>query len=333
MEKTTLISEMQKFHFGSKIVCTDGEDGALTQVGFERESRRMNLIGVRLGRFFGRTVFLPFSAITRASGEGIILNVTRAELAAADSTVPGGALFDQKSSIQRVGGGASGTLVLAAVEPGSGELAYIVARNLRSGQDTQVRQEHVKELLPGRAVVTISDNDLQALPPYRSDEELQREVEEIVFDLTPLHIDLKGIRMRVLDSVLYLDGNISSSLRGDMVVDQAQGVQGLLEIENLMVGDDTLAGGLALALARDARTRALPIGVYPRLGHVRLGGSVSSGEQREVAEEIARSFPNVRSVINDLVVNPGTNMLHVMSPAESGQSQDIVPGKYVRHTK
>jgi osmotically-inducible protein OsmY len=333
MQKTTSISEMQKFHFGSKISCTDGESGTLAYLGFERESHRLQLIGIRLGRFFSKTVFLPLSTVTQASGDGIVLNITSAELEAAERTVPGGALLDSRSAVQRLQSSDAGMLKLVAIEPGSGELRYFVAQDLRPGQAILLYGQYVKELQTNRVLVEISDADLQVLPAYRSDEELQREVESVVFDLTPLHIDSRGMHMRVLDSVLYLDGNISSSLRGDMVRDQAQGVEGLLQIENRLVADDVLAGELALALSRDPRTQGLPIGVYPRLGAVRLSGTARSEEQRRAAVEIARAFPGVHSVTADLRIDSTATMLHVMSPSESGQAQDIIPGKYVRHTK
>jgi osmotically-inducible protein OsmY len=181
--------------------------------------------------------------------------------------------------------------------------------------------------------VSIPDDKLNALPPYRSDRELQQEVESILYDLTPLHIDLKAINIRVLDSVLYLDGNISSTLRSDIVQDQVLGVEGLMEIKNRLVADDQLAADLALALGQDDRTRDLPIGVYPRLGVVRLSGAVHNSQQKAAAEEIAKSFPGVRSVNNDLIVDPGADMLNVMSPAEGREAKDIVPGKYIRHTQ
>lgn len=60
----------------------------------------------------------------------------------------------------------------------------------------------------------------------------QQEVEAILFDLTPLHIDLKGISIRVLDGVLYLDGGISSQLPADIAEDQVMDVPGLLKINN-----------------------------------------------------------------------------------------------------
>jgi osmotically-inducible protein OsmY len=333
MDKTMLISEMQKFHFGSKIFCSDGEDGMLTHVGLDPATRRVTHIGAKQGRLFGKTVYLAFSTVAEATGEGVALNILRTELAAASQDVPGGALLDSKSVVRLADSTAKGTVAIVAVEPANGELAYLVAHELRPGQNTLLRQEFVEKLEPGRVTVSLSETALQTLPPYRPDDELQQEVEDILFDLTPLHVDFKGMTVRVLDSVLYLDGNISSSLRGDLVQDQALGVQGLLEIKNRLVGDDQLAGDLALALARDPRTRDLPIGVYPRLGVVRLSGAVHSEQQKAAAQEVASSFPGVRSVINDLVVNPSTAMLRVMASAESGQAEDKVPGKYIRHTK
>ena len=88
-----------------------------------------------------------------------------------------------------------------------------------------------------------------------------------------------------------------------------------------------------MALGQNPRTRELPIGVYPRLGVVRLSGAVRNEQQKAAAEEITLTIPGVRSVINDLVVDPSADMLHVMSAPEGGEMKDIIPGKYVRHTQ
>lgn len=333
MDKTTLFSEMLKFHFGSKIFCSDGEDGMLVHTIFDPATCSMTHIGVKQGRLFGKTVHLPFASVVSATAEGVTLSVKRADLAAAQSAPPGGATLTSKSIVENSNSTAKGSLLLVAVHPENGELAYIVAHFLRPGRDTLLREEFITALATERVTISIPEDKLNVLPPYRSDSVLQQEVESILFDLTPLHIDLKAITVRVLDSVLYLDGNISSALRSDIVQDQVSGVEGLIEIKNRLVADDTLAADLALALGRDARTRELPIGVYPRLGVVRLSGAVHNSQQKIAAEEIAKSFAGVRSVINDLLVDPKAEMLNVMSAPEGGETKDIVPGKYVRHTQ
>ncbi|GAC1422289.1 MAG: hypothetical protein NVS4B1_00720 [Ktedonobacteraceae bacterium] len=331
------ILETQKFHFGSKIICSDGEEGILVQVGIDAAARRMTHIGVRQGRFFGKTTYLPYDTVTNATGEGVTLRIPGADVLAASKNAPNAVFLDNKSIVEATGQGrnttAKGSLLLVAVQPGSGMIAYIVAHHLRPGQDTMLTQEYITNIAADRIMITLSEAASQVLPAYRSDADLQQEVERVLFDLTALHVDYKGITVRVLDGVLHLDGNTSSSLRADVVQDQASGVQGLLGIQNNLIGDDTLAADLASTLGRDERTHDLPIGVYPKLGVIRLSGAVHTLQQKAAAEEIARAFPNVRGVTNTLVVDANADLIHVMSPAEGGEANDIIPGKYIRHTK
>ena len=217
MNKTILISEMLKFHFGSKIFCSDGEGGVLVQVIFDPATRSMTHMGVKQGRLFGKSVYLPFDSVLAASGVGITLRVKRSDLAAANSQEPGGATLTGKSIVENTESAAKGSLMLVAVHPANGELAYIVAHELRSGQDTLLQEAYITTLATDRVMVSIREEKLHALPPYRPDSVFQQEVESVLFDFTPLHIDLKAITVRVLDSVLYLDGNVSSTLRSDIV--------------------------------------------------------------------------------------------------------------------
>lgn len=330
MGKKALISETLKYHFGNTIFCTNGQDGTLSHILFDAPAKRLTALAVRQGRLFGKTVYVPFEKVARASGEGIWLNISLAELAASPTAEGPGVVLNTHTVVKSSSG--NGTLSLVAVHPEGGALAYIVARNLPSGRDTLLR-EAITTLAPGQIDVSADQTQLKSLPPYRSDRELQQEVDQIIFDLGFIHIDLKGMKLHVLDGVLYMDGNISSTLRGDLTLDQVSGVNGLLEIKNNLVGDDTLAAEIAQALGQDERTRELPIGVYPQLGFVRLSGSVRNTQQKTLATEIARQFAGVRNVINDLVVDPSADMLYVMSAPEGGEAKDITPGKFTRHTK
>ncbi len=326
------ILETLKFSFGSKIICTDGEEGILVQVGFDATAGRMTYIGVRNGRFFGKTTYLPFDTVTNATSDGIVLRVAGADVLAASNNAPDAGYLDNKSVVE-AGGSSRGSLLLVAAHPEGGMISYIIAHHLRSGQDTLLSEEYITNIAADRIIITIPDATLQALPAHRSDADLQQDVDTMLSQLGPYHLDYKGMTARVLDGVLHLDGNISSSLRADVIEDQAYGVQGLLGIKNNLVGDDTLAADLANALGRDERTRDLPIGVYPKLGVIRLSGAVHTQQQKAAAEEVARSFPHVRGISDTLVVDPNADLIHVMSPAEGGEANDLIPGKYIPHTK
>jgi osmotically-inducible protein OsmY len=333
MNKTLLISEMLKFHFGSKIFCSDGDGGVLAQVLFDPATLNMTHINVKQGRLFGKSVFLPFDCVSSAHEAGITLSIKRSDVATAQSQEPGGAILTNRSIVENVESGAKGSLLLVAVHPTKGELAYIVAHESGSARDILLKETYITTLASGHILVSINEENLRSLPTYKPDRFLQQEAESALFDFTPLHIDLKAITVRVIDSVLYLDGNVSSALRSDIMLDRVSGIEGLTEIKNRVVADDTLAADLALALGQDAQTRELPIGVYPRLGVVRLSGAVHSDQQKAAAGEIAKNFPGVRTVTNDLVVDPKATLLNVMSASEGGETKDVVPGKYVRHTQ
>jgi len=331
MNDTMYISEMLKFQFGSKIFCSDGEGGLLTHVIIDPETRNLTHIGVKQGRLFGKSSYLAFDCVISASEAGITLGVKRSD-AAAQNQMPQGAVITHKCVVEHAESAATGTLLLIAAHPTSGKLAYIVVHELRSGQDTLLQESSITKLALDKISISVSEETLRSLPVYKPDAVLQQEVESALFDFTPLHIDLKAITVRVSDSVLYLDGNIFSALRSDIMLDRVSGVSGLADIKNRVVADDALAADLALALGQDARTRDLPIGVYPRLGVVRLSGAVHNGQQKAAAGEIAGNYAGVRSITNDLIVDPQATLLNVMSAPEGGETKDVIPGKYVRHT-
>jgi len=331
MGNTSSISETLKFHFGNKIVCTNGQDGTLSHVLFDASARRLTSLAIRQRHFLGKTIYVPFEKVVKANRNGIWLNASLDELAAFPAVEGPGMSLDIHTPVKSSAG--NGTLMLVAVQATTGVLAYIVTHNLLHGHNILLREPLIASLTPGQISISADEKLLKSLPLYRSDQELQQEVEQIVFDLSFIHIDLKGMNLYVLDGTLFMDGNISSTLRSELLCDQISGVEGLLNIQNNLVGDDTLAADIALALGKDTRTHGLPIGVYPQLGVVRLSGSVLNAQQKATANGIARQFAGVRSVIDDLLVDPSAAMLYVMSAPEGGETKDITPGKFTRHTK
>src|SRR5579872_1628544 len=154
MAKTMRISEMQKFHFGNKIFYADGEDGTLTYVIFDPSTRRLTHVGVRQGRLFGKTFSLPSSAVASATADGIRLTIKRDDASAARVADAQGVLLDAKSVVENAGA-ATGTLMMVAIHPENAELAYIVARHFKEGQDTLIQQSYISAVAAGHVSVNI----------------------------------------------------------------------------------------------------------------------------------------------------------------------------------
>ena len=83
------------------------------------------------------------------------------------------------------GTAAKGIIHLIAIHPESGELAYLVAHHLRSRQNTFLRGEYVTQIEAGHVEVSLSEATLQTLSQYHPDGELQQEIEERLYNLTP----------------------------------------------------------------------------------------------------------------------------------------------------
>jgi osmotically-inducible protein OsmY len=66
--------------------------------------------------------------------------------------------------------------------------------------------------------------------------------------------------------------------------------------------DATLSATVKTSFAQDLSLRGEPITVSASDGVVSLGGSVSSRDEKDRAEAIARSVPGVASVYDDLAV-------------------------------
>ncbi len=332
MKTSSHFSEMWKFHFDRKIVCSDGEAGSLAHVVFDAAAQRLTHLGVRQSPLFGRTVDPPYDTVVEATGDGVMLGITRAELAAASGVGVGKVVLDRHSLVERAGSADNGTLLLLAVHPESGALAYLVVGRLRPGGDTLLQEQYVTRMAQRHVTVALPEATLNALAPYRSDDELLQDVRRVLFDLACLHINLQGMNLRALDGVLYLEGNISSQLRADIVEGRARAVPGLLEIKNHLVGDDRLVADLTKALSQDMRTRDMLIGVSSRLGEVRLSGSAYTGQQKAAAEEIVRNFPGVRSAIYELVVDPWADLRPLMLAAGVA-AEDKVHGRFSRYIR
>ena len=83
-------------------MCSDGEAGSLAHLVFDATTKCLTHLGVKQGHLFGKTVDLTYDTVVGATGEGIVLRITHAELVATSEVAVGGAVLDHRSSVERI---------------------------------------------------------------------------------------------------------------------------------------------------------------------------------------------------------------------------------------
>ena len=316
-------AEVHQVRFGTPVNASDGASGTVAHVMVDPGARVATHVGVRLGRWRGRTYTAPISQIASATSEGMALTVTRADLmrqapALAAHLVRlshGTEISSEQKTI--------GRLKQISFTRDAGLLhRMVVGRG--AGRDVYVATTIAQSFSEKRVAVRLSPAEMEALTPYRPDADLKREAEAALFDYPRLRIDLPGIDLRAIDGEIWLLGHVSSDLNSRLVVEQLRGLRDLAAIHNHLIADPDLAAAVSAALARDPRTRGQPIGVYPTLGQVRLGGAVDSPARAEAAQQVAAGVPGVKEVIAQLEVRPGLAGLPVFAGVSG--LEDIVPG-------
>lgn len=318
----TVFAPVSKYRFGARVFTSDGEEGSLDSLIVDADAHAITGMRVRFG-LFGRELYsLPMAVIRHANPDRVELHATLDDLKRQYSQVAAVMLLTSRTQVM-VGGKSVGKLIQVTVNRETQALRHLVVRGLRGESLVSARGITAIE---GRKIIigAGSENAAFALTLYRPDEEIREEVREAIYNYAQLRVDLPGIAVRVIDGVLWLQGHVSSDLNKRLVRDQIVNVRGLNEIHNDLIADNDLASDVAMALAKDPRTKQSQIGVYPSLGHVNLRGSVRTPAARQAAYEVARSVPGVEDVENALVVDPDAEVIPVLAGVTN--QEDRVPG-------
>ena len=163
----------------------------------------------------------------------------------------------------------------------------------------------------------------ERLARVRADDALRQDVYHRLRDCPLVRLELPGIAIHARDGVVWLRGHVSSDGKRRRTDEVVRGLQGLLQLRNELVTDTALAAAVAMALAYDPRTAREHIGVYPRLGVMRLRGVVRTATAQASAWEIAAAVPLVKQVINELRVDPAADVLPDLAGVTN--NYDLVP--------
>jgi hypothetical protein len=322
VDAATEFAEVSKFRFGMSVLTDDGEEGSLAYVGVDPAQRAISHAGVKFGFGpFGKEYCVPLDQVRHANEHEIRLIPTREEVERQFATKPTVPPLSTGTQVM-AGGKRIGHVAQLTVNRETRVLRHLVVD--RGLQEVVVSAQRVTAIEGKQIITDLTPEDVRALIPYVPDEALRDESHRAIDSNTRLRVDVRGVAIRVIDGVVWLQGHVSSDLNVRQFQDQLVGIRGIGEVQNELIADTDLAAKVSYALAHDPSTRQGYIGVYPMLGEVHLRGRVRTGAMRQAAGEIARRVPGVAQVYNELVVDPNASVLPVLAGV-TGQ-EDRVPG-------
>jgi osmotically-inducible protein OsmY len=316
----TAFAAVQKFRLGATVHTGDGELGSLAWVALDPATNAVTAIGVRLG-LFGGTHMAPIDRVVSARQDDIDLSLARAELAQSKDK-PDGAVVTHGTAVM-LNGSRAGKVAQVTVDEATHSLRHVIVDRGLGGEAT-LAARYVTQLDTHQVSAQNTDKTAARLTPFRPDGELREDVRLAIEGTPKLRVDLPGMDIQAIDGVVWLRGSTASDLNRRLIEDVVRQVPGIDELHNDLYSDMDLAAAVSSALGRDPTTAHERIGVYPRLGEVALRGAVRSEQAREQAEKVATAVPGVRSVRNELAVDPKAELLTVLAGVTN--QEDLVPG-------
>jgi len=138
------------------------------------------------------------------------------------------------------------------------------------------------------------------------------------------HLSAFAIHTETKNGLVHLTGNVESDIDRDLAGELAKGIEGVVDVDNdltlqaqarqakssqssdrsfgVWVDDATTTAMVKSKLLANPNTKGLDIDVDTRGDVVTLNGEVSSAEEKQLAEELARNTGDVKQVRNQLVV-------------------------------
>lgn len=177
---------------------------------------------------------------------------------------------------------------------------FVVRTRSLFGRELIVPVRQIAEVAGDRVLLDVDAKELDKLPTYRTDEEIDGDFERALS--TDEDLRRSGwvlLEVSVRDAVVTLRGYVPNRRSQGLAAEIAGRIRGVLGFRDQLVADDDLEVRVARALADDARTRPFIIRVHASQGIVHLTGTlegtVASAETQVIAQEIAANVAGARS--------------------------------------
>jgi osmotically-inducible protein OsmY len=161
-------------------------------------------------------------------------------------------------------------------------------------------------------VLNASLQQIDRLPEYRDDADIQRDVQQALFDDAQLRRTAwPTLRVDARVGVVTLRGHVLRRSERAQAEALASRVRGVVGLRSRLVSDDDLAAAISEALEQHPGTTGNSIQVRATLGVVLLAGTPVSAEVQSAALEATAAVPGVRGIVCRLF---GTDAITLPQP-------------------
>lgn len=211
---------------------------------------------------------------------------------------------DHSSAIARGMGVRSSDGRLVGRVDGAAGPWVLVRTGWLSSRQLRLASHRVREVRSNEIVVDLTAAEMENLPPYVTDAEIDRRVWERIGDVPGMDATaVSSIWLCTREAIVTVGGNVTTPLLAVKVIETVLGTPGVLDAVDRLVSDQAIRDHVANELER----QRLEVHVDVWLGRVRLSGVVQSESDADRAQRIARGANGVRMVVNDLDVSAGSN--------------------------
>ena len=282
--------------WGKLVVSEEGWNGTLRGVYMTSRSGKITHLQTRRGLILRKATTVPLTVVTQADHDTLLLGEhTSQGNAPARGAVP----FTSKTVAHCQDGATVPVRGLILEEDHT--LKYLLVgkgRIVRAVPATQVQKAS-----SGSPSIKMGLADIEALPPYYSDNEALRKAQAALENVDSFDSGTFGaVNVEVTLGIAHLNGNVRLPVETEKAVKAVAEAPGVLEVVNTIVNDWDLCIQVAEALVQEGLTRQGMVTVNSRLGNVTLGGHLSSTEAIDRAARVVKGIPGARSVRHEIEV-------------------------------
>ena len=311
--------------WGRGVAATNAWVGSLHGAVISRDTLLFHDLIVARGLVFPRRFLVPMDRVRRWDNEGIFLDLPITAVLGLTTWVPEDAGPSQVAVTSRtriaLADGASLRIKGLRAAPQERLLSHLLAG--RSGLFRSSRlfpAGRVTELGPGHITADGTRADLENLPAYRLDRDIEEELMETLFASEEIaDTDLKGIAVRSVDGNVSLTGNVRSASAAMEADRLARSVDGGAGVDNQLITDWQIELTVGNLITQHAFSTHDSIVAHAQIGTVFLEGRVSSQEAKGAFVQAVQAVPGVQRVEDSLDVRPTADV----SAADGGASNGL----------